>query len=208
MSTQQTSKEGPTRSTQPASPAKAPDVQMRTELAGQSYTQQSQTVRPAMPVQMQAAVQQTGGGAAPPTTGWTTRVRANFAAWDTNNDGWLGMSEVNTHLQNPAITGDDAAALSALHRYLEQLEELSATRVPAAELDRVRRVVLTCLVALNDSREGLVRFSYLRSLVGQPGSRREFRERLLSVTSEDIRAVAQTVALDTVFFLSSAKASL
>ena len=90
----------------------------------------------------------------------------------------------------------------------EQLEELSATRVPAAELDRVRRVVLTCLVALNDSREGLVRFSYLRSLVGQPGSRREFRERLLSVTSEDIRAVAQTVALDTVFFLSSAKASL
>ena len=99
---------------------------------------------------------------------------------------------------------DYARVRAAIH---EQMAGLSSARVPAGEMDRVRRLVLTRLVALHDNREALVRFSYLRSLAALPGSRRELRERLMAVTPEDVRAAAQTVELDTVFFLSNAKGS-
>ena len=60
-----------------------------------------------------------------PKTEWTRRVRANFASWDKDGDGFISMSEANGLLQDPTIQGNDAAALAALHGYIEHIEELS-----------------------------------------------------------------------------------
>lgn len=65
----------------------------------------------------------------PAVTDWSRRVRANFARWDTDSDGWLSLPELNEHLANPALQGDDAAALSALHHKIADLEELSNDEV-------------------------------------------------------------------------------
>lgn len=45
-------------------------------------------------------------------------VKKDFAAWDLDNSGFLSREEIDEDIQNAAITGEDAAALSALKVYL------------------------------------------------------------------------------------------
>ena len=86
-------------------------------------------------------------------------------------------------------------------------EQMDAIRekVGEDELALVRTLLTRRLEALQDSRAGLVRFCYQQIMMGLKGSRREFQERLESVTCEDISSVAQKVELDTAFFLHGEK---
>lgn len=100
---------------QGAPKANSPAEASATAVPATGYNAQTNALRP------RTAEPQTP----PAQTDWSRRIRSNFARWDTDHDGWLSMPEVNAHLRNPAITGPDAAALSALHKKLHDLEELS-----------------------------------------------------------------------------------
>lgn len=104
----------------PSSTVKAPSAggsSIRSSLAGMSYGAQAAALSP--------AVQAKKNAPAPANTGWTTTVRRNFAAWDKNSDGWINHDEVAELMKDPSIKGADAAAVAALHAYIEGLEELS-----------------------------------------------------------------------------------
>ena len=73
--------------------------------------------------------------------------------------------------------------------------------VGADELERVRSLMVKRLVALQDDREGLVRFYLHARIADLELSRDEFRRRLEAVRCEDISRVARKVELDTTFFV-------
>jgi hypothetical protein len=62
---------------------------------------------------------------AAPTSGWATVARARFSTWDRNGDGFISRAEANSLMLDPRITGAEAAAVAALHKAIEDLEELS-----------------------------------------------------------------------------------
>ncbi len=82
-----------------------------------SYSEQVAALSP--------AVQAKKTPAPPANTGWTTVVRRNFARWDKDGDGWIEHHEVKDLMKDPSLKGENAAALAALHKYIEGLEELS-----------------------------------------------------------------------------------
>jgi hypothetical protein len=51
---------------------------------------------------------------------FTAVVEEHFAAWDRDHDSKLSVAEVNAALLNPRVTGNEAAAVAALHVYLRQ----------------------------------------------------------------------------------------
>lgn len=61
----------------------------------------------------------------PKTTAWSTTIRANFKRLDSNSDGFISRSEANAAMSDQSYAGADAAAVAALHKYLDLLEELS-----------------------------------------------------------------------------------
>ncbi len=63
--------------------------------------------------------------AKPTTTGFSATIRGIFKELDKNGDGFVSRPEANAALSDPAYKGDDAAAIAALHKYLDLLEELS-----------------------------------------------------------------------------------
>jgi len=77
-----------------------------------------------------AALRPAGAGSAPaktapPPSSWAAVARARFAAWDRDGDGFVSRAEANALMLDPRITGDEAAAVAALHKAVEDLEELS-----------------------------------------------------------------------------------
>lgn len=62
-------------------------------------------------------------------TSFSRQVRSNFSTWDKNSDGYLSRPELDQLLQDPSITGDQAAAVSALRSRLDHLEEGSNDEV-------------------------------------------------------------------------------
>jgi hypothetical protein len=65
------------------------------------------------------------GSPSAPAKTWASIARTNFNSWDLNNDGYVGKKETDSLLLNRNIKGEQAAAVAALHKYLEELEELS-----------------------------------------------------------------------------------
>ena len=51
-------------------------------------------------------------------------MRRNFATW-AGSDGYLSDDELDQLMSDPAITGEDAAAMAVIHRYNSDLEDLS-----------------------------------------------------------------------------------
>ena len=96
------------------------------------------------------------------------------------------------------IEKDDYPEVS--HKIGEQLNNMKMG-VGADELERVRFLLVKRLIALQDDREGLVRFYLHSSIANLQLSRDEFRQGLEAVRCEDISNVARKVKLDTVFFL-------
>ncbi|MFT5431474.1 MAG: hypothetical protein ACI9OJ_002170 [Myxococcota bacterium] len=92
----------------------------RNSASGQGYAAQAASLSPSA-----RRPQATPPAAVSASTGWSTVVRRNFSAWDSNSDGYLGHGEVNTLLGSPAIRGEDAAALASLQTYIDGLEESS-----------------------------------------------------------------------------------
>ena len=90
---------------------------IRSSLSGMSYGEQVSALSP--------RVQAKNPPAPAANTGWTTVVRRNFAAWDKDGDGWIEHHEVRSLMKDPSLKGEDAAALAALHKSIEGLEELS-----------------------------------------------------------------------------------
>jgi hypothetical protein len=45
-------------------------------------------------------------------------VEQNFAKWDQNHDGTLSATEIDSLVKDPKVTGAEAAAVAAIHRYL------------------------------------------------------------------------------------------
>lgn len=50
-------------------------------------------------------------------TSFARIVQANFSKWDLNHDGKLSVEETSRLVRDRAITGDEAAALAAIHAY-------------------------------------------------------------------------------------------
>ncbi len=73
-----------------------------------------------------------------------SRVKANFAKWDKNKDGFLSKDELKDALKDPSNVGQDAIALATLYKFVDQLQELSddelgreRSGVTLRDLDRV-----------------------------------------------------------------------
>ena len=96
------------------------------------------------------------------------------------------------------IEKDDFSEVS--HKIGAQLNKMRMG-VGADELERVRSLLLKRLIALQDDREGLVRFYLHSSIADLELSRDELRQGLEAVRCEDISNVARKVELDTIFFI-------
>ena len=99
---------------------------------------------------------------------------------------------------NAGIEKDDYSEVN--HKIGVQLDKMRMW-VGADELERVRSLMVKRLVALQDDREGLVRFYLHARIADLELSRDEFRRRLEAVRCEDISRVARKVELDTTFFV-------
>lgn len=110
-------------SSSPTTAAGSGASSVKSGLASMSgYAAQAAALSPSGTVQMKGSTEPS----TPATkTTWTTIVRSNFSTWDGDGDGYLSMKEIRGLLQNPAIKGDQAAAVNALHKYVSSLEELS-----------------------------------------------------------------------------------
>jgi predicted Zn-dependent peptidase len=82
-----------------------------------------------------------------------------------------------------------------------QLDVVRRGRLAEAEVEAARRVMVQRLQALDDNRDGLLRFHYHHHLAGLRWSRHDLQARLEAVTRRDLRRVSEGVALDTVYFL-------
>src|SRR5271155_4993312 len=49
---------------------------------------------------------------------FTKIVQRNFEKWDRNRDGHLSADEIDRLIFDPAVSGREAAAVAAIHRYL------------------------------------------------------------------------------------------
>lgn len=98
--------------------------------------------------------------------------------------------------------GIEPEAYGQVRRQIDaQVEALRQGAFAPDELERVRGLLRRGLYALDDSREGLVRFYYQQRLAGCWQSRRQFQQRLEAVLPADVARVADRAALDTAFFL-------
>jgi hypothetical protein len=69
------------------------------------------------------------GGGPLVTSAWAETVRANFALWDANRDGFLSMLEIDQAMQDGTVTGAAAAALVELKQCYSTLEDQSDDEV-------------------------------------------------------------------------------
>ncbi len=104
------------------SPGKRSGKSRSGKLAGMSYKAQQSALSPT--AGKVARGKKDKGEEVYPTS-WSSTVRSNFSKWDKNGDGFIGHKEANELLSDQSIKGQDAAALAALHCYLEHLEEES-----------------------------------------------------------------------------------
>lgn len=71
-------------------------------------------------------------------------VEAHFASWDKNRDGTLSAVEVTALVKDPRITGDEAAAIAAIHAYFRGNKHATGVKKdfllkPGAETAEERR---------------------------------------------------------------------
>jgi len=62
-------------------------------------------------------------------------IETSFQRWDANKDGKLSPQEINALILDPAITGDEAAAVAAIHRYLRRGGKNQPEREPLTKAD-------------------------------------------------------------------------
>jgi len=62
-------------------------------------------------------------------------VRTNFPRWDENHDGKLSPEEVLRQVENPRVTGKDAAAVAAIHQFQRPPTPQGGLPRAAASLD-------------------------------------------------------------------------
>lgn len=55
-------------------------------------------------------------------------VESHFAAWDTDHDGKVSTKEIDALVTNHKITGDEAAAIAAIHLYMRGHKETSLSK--------------------------------------------------------------------------------
>jgi hypothetical protein len=109
------------RSNQPAAaPAKAPTAPARAAIPASGYAAQTAALRPSGGV---GAARQPAPQPTP--SGWAALARSRFKAWDRDGDGYISRAEANALLLDPRLTGDEAAAVAALHKTVEDLQKLS-----------------------------------------------------------------------------------
>lgn len=98
------------------------------------------------------------------------------------------------------IDADDRATV--VNQILAELAELGRNGPSSAELERVVMLSRQRLESAEDGRDGLVRFHYVRRLIGLNETRLEFQRDLSTVTAGQIRELAAAIELDTEYFLA------
>ncbi len=83
-----------------------------------------------------------------------------------------------------------------------QMEELAKGHISAFELEAAKRSLATSFLAIEDSPEALENYFFGRTLAGLSIPLAESREKILSVTREDVIRAAGKVVWTTAFFLA------
>ena len=108
--------------------------ELRRNMRGLSFDESAMMLRPSSSNKKQSQTTPQEGsrtksnsafGDSHSSTRWSRRIRGLFNILDKNGDGFISMEEAHSALSDPSFLKRDAAAIAALHRLLDLLEELS-----------------------------------------------------------------------------------
>ncbi|WP_379126655.1 EF-P 5-aminopentanol modification-associated protein YfmF [Paenibacillus sp. sgz500958] len=86
-----------------------------------------------------------------------------------------------------------------------QLEELRAGRITDLELSQTKAMIRNLLSEIQDSAFEMISFDFNRQISGKDRSTQELMDQVEATGAEEVKAVADTFQLDTIYFLTGQK---